>query len=223
MKAGWYCIPLAAILACGALALGVRFTANTQSSGNLQSCELSLTGSFDATNSLQGDGPSSAEQLAQQSSLIIRAHFEGERIVTGTGLYSMVTVEEVYKGEKALKGQTLCIVEELKVFPGFINLMERMNLPMQENNDYLLFLNPVEFDKRRNLTELQKREYCPVTRSSLSVFRITAQKQTKLFVEDDKVTLEQMRGLDLPATKQSDLDKYYSFRDKLFEMYQIEP
>lgn len=223
MKMRMYAIPIAVVLLCGILALLVRIT-SFQSSQNLEDRDIDFITSFgNEKSTLLGDTAySRPSTLIEQAEVIVRAQFSGDRMVSSRGLYTEVTVKEVYKGSQNLMGKQLCVIEEMSVFPDYLNI-PNVYLPLQEGDDYLLLLEPVSFEPGRKLTELQKREYYPVSKSCLSAYRIVTEKQTKVFSENDLLPLHKMKGLDVKTSKQSDLNLYYQFRDELFDLYSIHP
>lgn len=223
MKAKYYTIPIAVFVLCSIVAMVVRFTVSNKDS-NIMEYMISLSGSFDEIKGSDNDAtlPSTVNEIDDMAELVVRAKFERDRIVSEKGLYSKVIIQEVYKGNQDLTGKQLYIVEEMSVFPEtkYLNL-HGMYVPLQEGDEYLLLLKKVNFRAERNLTEMQKYEYYPVTQSQLSAYRITKEKQETAFTEEDQITLNQMDGLDVATRKQSDLTLYYQFRDEMFQKYNI--
>lgn len=222
MKLRYYSIPLAVVALCSVMALFVRFSAAPPI--DIQNCNISIQGSFTdgRIEFMDINIPTTMEGATSEAELIVRARFAGDRMVANRGLYSQVTVQEVYKGSEDLVGEQICVVEQLSVFPDYLNTWG-VSIPLQEDNDYLLFLRSVSFRPERRLTELQKREYYPVTLTPLSAFRIAKEKQTEVFPEGDLIPLRDLSGYDLATCQEADLHYYYGFRDEQFEKYGIVP
>lgn len=226
MKFRYYGFWLLPVLACAVFALTVRFSFTDQSD-QIQNFLIDAGSSFHDSKDIlaSGEGPAEPGQVVGAAKLVIRARFDGTRRVTGEGLYSMVTVEQVLKGDEKLEGKQICIVEEMSVFTTtrFLNI-HAPYLPMWAGEEYLLLLDPVQFYPERKLTELQKIQYYPSTQSALSSFRIRKEKSMETFGEDVlMVPLIELKERDLATDEKENLDLYYRFRDALFQKYGIDP
>ena len=224
MKKKWYLIPAALLLVCVVLAFAVRttYTDTTAQSGQFAySCSTSLQPVLDSLKVQKvSDIP---ENLVQNADAIVRAKFDGDRTFSTNAFFSTVKVTQVYKGSQSLKGTDLRIVEAVDYFSFVktLNAGDSFYIPLQKGDDYLLILKKVPFQSSRKLTDFQKNQYYPYTQSAFGAFRMAQEKQTKLFSENDKLTLDTLQGYDVPASDQKSLDAYYQVKEKVMQLLKI--
>ena len=165
-----------------------------------------------------------AGECVDKAELIVRVKYHGQRDITKTAFYSEVEVEDVLKGDSSLVGSNLCIIEsDMNIFTQtkFINACKGW-IPLQDGQEYIMLLHRPIFDERRKLNELQKKEYFPITVSPLSCYLLGSQKQTKLIdSSENKYTINTLKGYDVYATTQQELDTYYQWRDEIFDELNI--
>lgn len=222
MKLRYYSIPLLVVLACAAVALVVRLS-YTSPDRSIYDYILNPENSFFWDK--EPLVPPDANEIINQSDMIVKAKFDGQRDFNDNGFYTTVTVSEVYQGDQTWVGKQLCVIEELAIidFTQYLNTGGRVYLPLQEGEEYILLLKWVDFLPQRELTPRQATECYPTTQSSLSTYRLTNTVQTELFEyrEDHPVTLNSMKGLDLAVNRQADLDYYYKTKNEIFEQFGI--
>lgn len=227
MKLRYYSILLVFVLLCCGFGFAVRASFEPFDLDDLMNYEISVNDSYTSKlDEMNGvTVPSDPAAIAGSSDLVVRARFDGSRQVSPDALYSDVEIEEVYKGDEAMAGQTICVVEAMNVVPTTKFLSsDRTYLPLQAGDEYLLLLKKVEFHPSRKLTDEQERQYYPTTQSQKSAYRITADRQTTLFDDPSvlQVPLRDTVGLDLAASSQYTLDAYYQAREVLFQTYGVE-
>jgi hypothetical protein len=229
MKIKLYLIPLAILLVAIITAGVVRGSYTDEISKVYQTYKFSaVLDSGDKMKTIfKKNKIKDEEDLINQSDLIIKAKFTGERTITTQAFYSTVTAEDVYKGDKSLKGQNIIYTEPVAIFKDMKYFAggSDMCLPLQKGREYVLLLKKYPFNKARKLNDIQKKQYYLITSSALGYFSLGNAKQTKFFNDKDEVspktTLDTMKGLDIYASSKAQLDKYYDLKNKVFSLLKI--
>lgn len=227
MKLKWHLIPLAILLVAVITAGVVRGSYTDVISKEYQTYQFSSSLNDSIETIFKKNKIKDEEDLINQSDLIIKGKFTGERKITTQAFYSTVTAEDVYKGDKSFKGQNIIYTETIAVFKEtkFLNGSSGMCLPLQKDREYILLLKKFPFNKARKLDSIQKKVYYLITNTSVGCFPLGNAKQTRFFKYEDelsqKTTLGTMKGLDIYASSKSQLDEYYEVKSKVFPLFKI--
>lgn len=225
MKKRWYFIPVALLCVCVVLAFAVRttYTDTSAQSGQFDyMCSTTLQPALDTLKVKKAsDMP---EKLIQGADLIVQVKFDGDRIFSSNAFFSTVKITRVYKGLQSFQGTDLRIVEAVNYtsFAKSLTVGNSFYIPLQKGDEYLLLLKKVPFQSSRKLTDFQKNQYYPYTQSAFGAFRMAQEKQTKLFSENDKLTLDTLQGYDVPAGDKKSLDAYYQVKEKVMQLLKIQ-
>lgn len=224
MKKRWYGIPavLVVFLLIFAVVIRMGYTDSEGTIGNYY---------FNAVNEQFGedikDAGQRAESLLSEAELVVRVHPTGERTVASREFYTTIQVDQVYKGDVNLRGKSLYFINELAVqdtvdTPVIVSM--NCALPMQKDAPYILLLKKMRFHPQRKVQDWQKNQYYAVTNSVESIFRISNQKQTKVFPDFENqesgkllYTLDDMKTYDCPAKDEKQLKLFYALRDSVFQ------
>lgn len=225
MKKRWYFIPVALLLVCVVLAFAVRttYTDTSAQCGQFDyGCSTTLQPALDTLKVKKAsDMP---EKLIQGADLIVQAKFDGDRIFSSNAFFSTVKITRIYKGSQSFQGTELRIVETVDYtsFMKFLSAGNGFYIPLQKGDEYLLILKKVPFQSARKLTAFQKNQYYSYTQSAFGAFRMAKEKQTKIFKEDEKLTLNMLKGYDIPAVDQNTLATYYQVKEKVMQLLKIQ-
>ncbi len=225
MKKRWYCIPAALTLVCLILAVTIR--SSYQNAGeDIYNYGFETENTFAAV--FQEFSVSDVNQipgkLIENSDLIVKVKYSGNRLVTGEGFYSPVNVEKVYKGNSNFNGKQLYILEDMSTFTytRYVNTVSKAYLPLQRNNEYVLLLKKVQFDSGRTLNDFESSQYYPITQTAAGAYRLSSQKQTKVFSWDKKPeSMNSLIGYDVPVEEKKQLDIYYELKNQVFGLLDI--
>ena len=227
MKLKWHLVPLAILLVAVITAGVVRSSYTDVISKEYQTYQFSSS-LYDSIKAIfKKNKIKDEEDLINQSDLIIKGKFTGERKITEQVFYSTVTAEDVYKGDESLKGQEIIYTESISTFKErkFLNSASYMCLPLQKDREYILLLKKYPFNKARKLDDIQKKQYYLITNTSVGCLPLDNPKQTKFFKYEDelsqKTTLDTMKGLDIYASSKSQLDEYYNLKNKVLSLLKI--
>ncbi|WP_444643178.1 hypothetical protein ACRQU7_01420 [Caproiciproducens sp. R1] len=216
MKKRWYCIPAVLALVCLVLAGVVRVS--YQNAGeSIYNYGFETGNTFDVVfqEFSVTDVNQMPDKLIENSDIIIRAKYSGNRFVTGEGFYSPVTVEEVYKGDSEFNGKQLYILEAVDTYTytRYVNTISKAYLPLQKNSEYVLLLKKVQFDPERKLTDFENSQYYPITQTAAGAYRLSNQKQTKVFSwAKNPESMNSLAGYDIPVEDKKQLDIYYQLK-----------
>ena len=225
MKKRWYFIPTFLFIICFLSAIIIR--------PSFQHDESKIYDyDFETVNSLNTvsqefqtkDTQKIAQRLIEESDLIIKGVYDGNRIITGQGFYTPVKVTQVLKGDKKQEGQMINLLEEETIFTftKYINTGGLAYIPIQKNQEYLLLLKKAKFDSNRQLTSFERSQYYPITQTAAGAYRISGNKQTKVFNWDKKrECLNSLTGYDLPVQDSKELDFYYNIKDNVFQSLHV--
>ncbi|MCH3972233.1 MAG: hypothetical protein LKE53_05635 [Oscillospiraceae bacterium] len=181
MKIKLYLIPLSILLVAVITAGIVRVSYTDVISKEYQTYQFSSS-LYDSIETIfKKNKIKDEEDLINQSDLIIKGKFTGERKITTHAFYSTVTAEDVYKGDKSFKGHNIIYTESIEVFNNtkFLNSLSFMCLPLQKGREYILLLKKYPFNKARKLDDIQKKQYYLITNSALGYFPLNNAKQTE--------------------------------------------
>lgn len=238
MKARWYAVPFVGILVCMVASLIVRgsYFDVTDSVGGI-AFSLRGMGSFqqnDEWRQKMNQPIYDVDYAIVQAKLVVCAQFSGDRFVYQNGFYSHVTVKEVYRGDEKWLGEQICVMERMEIsipspqyttYIPSICPLEGPYLPLQKGDNYILLLAPYPYHEARVLTQEEQRRFYPVTCNAMSVFRLSAKRQTRVFEEYDNTVssppLSTFDGVDLCAATQEDLIRYYDAKDKVCQTFDI--
>lgn len=219
MKAKLYFIPLALAAVCLISAFAVRFSYTD--AGN-QIYDYPYNASDTLADYLKENNVSSPQDLIREADVIVKAKYNGERQVTTDAFFSQVTVSQVYKGDKALVGKDLCVIETVSVFPKTRYIPSKgFLIPLQTGGEYILLLKQRQFDPGRELDEFQKSQYYPVMKGAFGYYKVSNKKQTQLMSADRQYTLNSLKGMDLFATDQQVLNTYYQYKEQILKMIEM--
>lgn len=163
------------------------------------------------------------EDMVANADTILKVKYGGHRQVTELAFYSQVTVLEVYKGDKALNGKEINVMEDISTFVSnkYVNSVAALTV-MQPENEYLLLLKKPQFDETRKLTEYQQNLFYIYPKYSLGCFPIMDQKQTKLYpIDDGTQTLNNRKEFEVYIVDQEGLDLYYQYKDTIFKLLSV--
>lgn len=217
MKARLYFIPLALAAVCLISAFVVRFSYTD--SGN-QIYDYPYNASDTLADYLKENNVSSPQDLIREADVIVKAKYDGERQVTTDAFFSQVKVSQVYKGDHALVGKDLCVIETISAFPKTRYMSAKgFLIPLQAGDEYILLLKQRQFDPDRKLDEFQKSQYYPAMQGAFGYYRVSNVKQTQLMNTDrQQYTLNSLKGMDLFATDQQVLNTYYQYKEQILKM-----
>ncbi len=212
-----YFIPLLSIFACIVMGIVVR-NSYTNDSQKIYNFEYGSCGAWDSV--YQQCGKFTSKDLIDKSDLIVKAKFNGERLITGNGFYSTVHISKIFKGDNDIK-KDIIITEPVKIIVStkFINPSYiPMCIPLQKDYEYIFLLKKIDFNEKRQLNDFQKNQYYPITSSPAGYYRLGGQVQTKLFnFSKDKFKLNELNGFDIYANKKEQLDIYYKYKGEVFK------
>ena len=196
MKPKFYIIPAAVVAVCLVFAVIVRFS-YTDAGEKIYDYAYASDGSL--TDVLKENKIAEPEDVIDQAELIVEAKYTGIRKVTGYAFYSQVNVTSVYKGDKALIGKEICVIEPVSIFTKtrFVNGAGHFLIPLQQGESYLLLLKHKQFDPRRELNDFQKLQYYPITQGAFGCYRLSDENRTKLIDNNKTYTIKSLKGFDI--------------------------
>lgn len=215
MKLKMYYVPAAIVLICLILAGVVRFS-YTDAGDKIYDYQFSAGDIL--PDYLKKNQISSPQDIINQADIIVKAKYSGNRKITTDVFYSRVTVLQVYKGEQSLTKKDLCVIETVHVFPKTMFMPSSGFLvPLQSGDEYIFLLKKMQFDPSRNLNVFQNSQYYPVTQGAFGYYRISSGKQTQIMDEEQKYTVNRLKGIDIFATNQQVLDTYYQYKEQILK------
>lgn len=211
MRPRFYAIPAAIVAVCIVFAVVVRFS-YTDAGEKVYDYEYTSDGSL--TDMLKENKIASPEGAVDQAELIVEAKYTGSRRVTGCAFYSQVNVSHVYKGEKALAGKEICVIEPEVIFTKtrYVNAGGSFLIPLQPGENYLLLLKHKQFDPQRKLDDFQKSQYYPVTQGAFGCYRLSAEDQTEPMDDKKTYTINSLKGFDIFTNDRKTLDTYNQYK-----------
>lgn len=221
MKRTWYLIPAALVCAAFVLAVIVRFSYTDTVAGELSTYEYAADNSLTFEDIFEQNGITSPEDLVSRADLAAKVRFDGERTVRSDAFYSAVEVEEVYKGDPSLLGQTVIVTETVSTFQQtrFLNASAYMKLwvPLEEGCEYIVLLQKIPFSPQRELNDLEQRQYYPVTNSPAGCYLVEDGKSAPL-QDGMPCTLDTLKGYPLYAFDQQQVDAYYALKETVLPL-----
>lgn len=216
MKLKMYLIPFSLILVCIIFAAITRFS-YTDAGDAVYNYEYNANDVM--SDLLKENKISSPADIIDQADIIVKAKYNGKRKIIPDAFFSEVSVSQIYKGNKALLNEELCIIEPLEVFTKkqYINARGHFTIPLQKGDEYVLLLNHKEFDKSRKLNDFEKSQYYPVTQGAFGCYRISRKRQTECLDKSKKYTINDLLGMDIYATDSQVLDNYYDYKEQIFK------
>lgn len=216
MKLKMYLIPFSLILVCIIFAAITRFS-YTDAGDAVYNYEYNANDVM--SDLLKENKISTPVDIINQADIIVKAKYNGERKILADAFFSKVSVSKVYKGNKALLNQELCIIEPLEVFTKtqYINTGGHFTIPLQKGDEYILLLKPKEFDKSRKLNDFEKSQYYPVTQGAFGCYRVSGKRQTECIDKNKKYTINTLQGMDIYAADRQVLDTYYDYKEQIFK------
>lgn len=164
----------------------------------------------------------SFDEMSDKADLVIKCKVKEGRDIVECGLFTPVTVEEVYKGDKSLKNKDITVIERARFY---IDKHEEwsglFSGPLEENQEYVIMLFQRKYDKNKVPDEYEKNQFFIVGNMPFAIFRPTDTKQTKLFTYLKQYPLTDLKGMDIMACDQATLDAYYKQKDKIFKEFNI--
>ena len=122
MKRRLYLIPLFLIIVCFGISIKTRASYKSGLQERILNYDYKandkLEDVFNKSNINISEFHSSSD-LIEQSDLIVKCHFSGNRQVTDEAFYTSVFVKDVYKGNKELKGKTLTVIETVYIIENY--------------------------------------------------------------------------------------------------------
>lgn len=197
MKLKYYSIPLAVVLLCVAFAVAVRFSYTNVGD---KIYDYSYVSGGNLTDLFKTNKITSSSDLIAQSDIIVKAKYTGDRKVTSDAFYSTVKVSKVYKGNQAIKGANLCVIEPMAVFTKnkYVNASPSPFLvPLQAGDEYILLLKQMQFDPKRKLDDFQKSQYYPVTKGAFGCYRFSNRNQSQIMDENRTYTINSLKNFDI--------------------------
>lgn len=218
MKGKWYLIPVTLIGICMLFAGIVRLSYTENVSKELYDYQYE-TESEDWNKIFQENKISGPDDLLSQSDLVAKIQFDGERIIRSNAFYSSVKVENVYKGNSALKGQSIILTETVSVFQStrFLNASATMKMwvPLSTGFEYIVLLKKIPFSAQRIQNDFQKRQYYPITNSPAGCY-LLENKNSRALKKGETTTLETLRGQPLYTFDQQQMNTYYTLEKAIF-------
>ena len=221
MKPKFYAIPAALIAACLIFAVIVHFS-YTDESEKVYDYAYESDGSL--TDLLKESKINAPEDVANQAELVVEAKYTGNRKITGDAFYSQMNISHVYKGEQALAGKEVYVIESMSVFTKthYINAGNSFVIPLQPGEKYLLLLKHKQFDPKRKLDDFQTSQYYPVTQGAFGCYRLSSENQTKLIDSNKTYTIRSLKAFDVFTNNQKTLDTYNQYKAYMKKRFPVD-
>lgn len=220
MKLKFYAIPAAIVAACLVFAVIVRFSYTDVGS---KVYDYTYTSGGVLSDMLKEEKINAPEDVINQAELIAEVKYTGNRKITEAAFYSQVTITRMNKGDKALAGKEICVIEPVSTFikTKFVNGAGRFLIPLQKGKNYLLLLKHKQFDPKRNLDDFQRSQYYPVTQGAFGCYQLSSQNQTEIIDNNKTYTINSLKGFDIFATDRNTLNIYNQYKTQIFKHFSI--
>ena len=113
MKLKFYAIPAAIVAVCLVFAVIVRFS---YTDAGAKVYDYAYTSDGVLSDMLKENKITAPNDIINQAELIAEATYTGNRKITGSAFYSQVNVTRVFKGDKALVWNEICVIEPVSTF-----------------------------------------------------------------------------------------------------------
>jgi len=160
--------------------------------------------------------------IESKSKAIVHVRYVGERKYLNKTVLSKVEVIEVYKGQESIdmKDKYIYVYE-----PSFFNFEKEYYMIvgaytlMNENQEYILFLNNKSFPEAYKQSEKEKKEYVLTTNDSLSKYLISKEYQKNIIPNNSDYKYGEIKKYEVATQNAEQLKLYNDCKSDVLKKY----